>query len=38
MAENSGKMFDPDLFARFERLVCTSEVFRRHAVRHKVAS
>jgi HD-GYP domain-containing protein (c-di-GMP phosphodiesterase class II)/Flp pilus assembly protein TadD len=38
MAANSGKMFDPDLFARFERLVCTSEVFRRHAARHKVAS
>ena len=38
MAANSGKMFDPDLFARFERLVCTNEVFRRHAERQRAAS
>jgi len=38
MAANSGKMFDPELFARFERLVCANQVFRRPAERHKVAS
>jgi len=38
MAANSGKMFDPELFARFERLVCANQVFRRPAERQKVAS
>jgi len=38
MAANNGKMFDPELFARFERLVCEDEVFRRTAERQKVAS
>jgi HD-GYP domain-containing protein (c-di-GMP phosphodiesterase class II) len=38
MAANSGKMFDPELFARFERLVCANEVFRRLAERQKAAS
>jgi len=38
MAANSGTMFDPGLFARFERLVCENEVFRRPAGRQKAAS
>jgi hypothetical protein len=38
MAAGSGTMFDPDLFARFERLARTSGVFRRAPQRQQVAS
>jgi len=38
MAAGSGTMFDPDLFARFERLARTSGVFRQAPQRQQVAS
>jgi len=38
MAANSGKMFDPDLFARFERVMRTNDLFRQPAERQRAAS
>ena len=38
MAANSGKMFDPELFSRFERVMCTSDVFQRVPEQRKAAS
>jgi putative nucleotidyltransferase with HDIG domain len=38
MAANSGKMFDPELFAHFERLVRTDGIFRQAPQRQRVAS
>jgi HD-GYP domain-containing protein (c-di-GMP phosphodiesterase class II) len=38
MGASSGKMFDPELFARFERLMCTADVFQCVPERRKAAS
>jgi putative two-component system response regulator len=33
MAANSGKMFDPELFARFDRLVRSTDLFQQPPLR-----
>jgi putative two-component system response regulator len=38
MVANSGKMFDRDLFARFERLIRDGVIFRQAPERQRVAS